>query len=345
MQTVDRILCWTTRLGVFLVPFIPLIISASLFFPFITGKNFAFRIITEIIFAAWLLLALRKPEFRPKTSAVSWSVAAFVGVMLIADSLAENPFKALWSNFERMEGFITLAHLGLYFLVASSVLNSEKLWTRYFATSVGVSAFLGIYGILQLAGKIVINQGGVRLDGTFGNAAYFAGYMLFHIFLTLFLLFRHKVPPVGKWLYGGALALQFFTLIFTATRGAAVGLVAGLLFSLLCISICERQNRRLRRGALCGLALLIIVVGGIYALRDSRFIKEIRRSPALRPFPSKMPDRASWCGAWRFGDSKSILCLAGGRKDSTMCSTNTITRICGGRSNGLTAPTTSFSTG
>ncbi|MSU55745.1 MAG: hypothetical protein EXS51_00335, partial [Candidatus Taylorbacteria bacterium] len=173
MQSVDKVMLSAARVLVFLVPFVPLIVASSLFFPFITGKGFAFRILVEVMFALWLLLAIRDKAFRPKRSLLFFGVASFLAIVLLADIGAENPFKAFWSNFERMEGFITMMHLGVYFLVASSVLNAEKWWLRFFSTSVGVSAFLGIYGLLQLAGKIVINQGGVRLDGTFGNAAYF----------------------------------------------------------------------------------------------------------------------------------------------------------------------------
>ncbi|MBI1974779.1 MAG: O-antigen ligase family protein, partial [Parcubacteria group bacterium] len=309
MVIVDRALLWLTRGGVFLVPFIPLVVSGSMFFPFITGKNFAFRIIVEIVFAAWLLLALWNPRFRPKKSMFLWSVLAFFGVILLADIFAENPFKAFWSNFERMEGFITLLHLGAYFLVAGSVLSEEKWWMRFFATSVGVSAFLGIYGILQLAGKIVINQGGARLDGTFGNAAYFAGYMLFHIFLTLFLLFRHKVSLVGKYLYGGALLLQIFTLIFTATRGAGIGLVIGLLLTFLLVAVCEKSNRKLRIGALCSFVALVVLVGGLYAARENSFIKQ---NQALTRFASISKSDAGprfmvWGMAWQGFKENPIL--------------------------------------
>ena len=44
--------------SIFLVPFIPLIVAPSMFFPFITGKNFAFRILVEIMFAFWLISSL-----------------------------------------------------------------------------------------------------------------------------------------------------------------------------------------------------------------------------------------------------------------------------------------------
>ena len=51
MHAADKTLLWIARIGVFLMPFIPLIVSGTMFFPFITGKNFAFRIIALIVFA------------------------------------------------------------------------------------------------------------------------------------------------------------------------------------------------------------------------------------------------------------------------------------------------------
>ncbi len=301
MKSADQLLLWVVRIGVFLIPFVPLVVSASMFFPFITGKGFAFRIITEIIFGCWLLLALREPLFRPKKSPLFWAVVTFIGIVFVADLFAINPFKAFWSNFERMEGFVILAHLLAYFLVVSSVLNAEKWWYRFFATSVGVSAFLGIYGILQLAGKIVINQGGVRLDGTFGNAAYFAGYMLFHVFLTLFLIARHKTSIPVKWMYGGAIVLQIFTLIFTATRGSGLGLICGLFLISLLVAVLERQSKSLRTGAGVLMILLALLVGGMYTARTSDFI---RKNQTLTRFASISVEAAGprlmvWGMAWQ----------------------------------------------
>ena len=76
--------------------------------------------------------------------------------------------------------------------------------------SVGVSAIVGIYGVFQLAGKIPINQGGVRLDGTLGNATYLAAFMLINFFLALFLLVRSRKWSVWAWIYGVVMALQLF---------------------------------------------------------------------------------------------------------------------------------------
>lgn len=181
---------WIAVSAVFLVPFIPVIVAPHSFFPFITGKNFMFRILVEVMAAAWILLVLRDPEYRPKRSGMFTAAAVFVLVVGIADVLGVNVSQSIWSNFERMEGYLAIVHLFLYFLVAGSVLNSMKLWDRFFYTSIGVSIFLALYGFIQLSGELNINQGGVRLDSTFGNATYFGIYLLFHIFFLLMLFLR-----------------------------------------------------------------------------------------------------------------------------------------------------------
>lgn len=178
--------------GIFAVPFVPLIVSVDLLFPFISGKNFAFRIIVEVILAAWAVLAIRDSSYRPKKSIILWAFAIFVGILALADFFGENPYRSFWSNYERMEGLIAHLHLLAYFVVATSVLTTEKLWHRFFYTSFGVNTAIVFFSFFQLAGKLNINQGGVRVDATFGNATYLATYVLFSIFLLAFYLLRSR---------------------------------------------------------------------------------------------------------------------------------------------------------
>src|SRR3989338_6306670 len=127
--------------GLFLVPFIPFLVSSIFFFPFIVTKAFAWRILVEIIFAAWLILALLDTAYRPKRSLILYSMFIFLGIIGLADIFGVAPIKSFWSNFERMEGFITLLHLGMFFLVISSVFgrndpasaqgSGEAMWKRW----------------------------------------------------------------------------------------------------------------------------------------------------------------------------------------------------------------------
>lgn len=109
--------------GIFIIPFLPLVVADSLFFPFITGKNFAFRIIVEIIFASWIVLAFLDRSYRPKFSWIMGAFIWFIGVMFVANLLGESPHKSMWSNYERMEGFVSIAHLLL--LLCSSWIHSH----------------------------------------------------------------------------------------------------------------------------------------------------------------------------------------------------------------------------
>src|SRR3989344_2231788 len=124
MQT-NKILRNIILTGIFLLPFICLFVSNHFFFPFITGKNFAFRIIVEFITGLWIILALRDHTTLPKFSRIFQAFALFVIFLFISDLLSPNVYKSFWSNYERMEGWVTLAHLLALFVVLSSVMTKK----------------------------------------------------------------------------------------------------------------------------------------------------------------------------------------------------------------------------
>jgi hypothetical protein len=71
------ILKYSIWAGIYAVLIIPFIVGNSMFFPYITGKAFTFRIIMEIIFGLWLILIIKDSEFRPKWSWVLGAAGIF----------------------------------------------------------------------------------------------------------------------------------------------------------------------------------------------------------------------------------------------------------------------------
>lgn len=288
-MTLNRSLFFTTVGLLFAVLFIPLFVSNSLFFPFITGKNFAFRIIVELATLAWVVLMLRDKTYRPKFSWLSVAVAVFVLVVGIADIFSSNPVKSFLSNFERMEGWITIAHLALYFFVLTSVFRTWAFWKRFFQVSVGVSVVVSIYGFMQLAGVASIHQSVSRLDASFGNAAYLAIYMLFHVFITTILLARHlqdrKSNTKNIWysaiwykdwsvyVYLVVMIVQAMVLFFTATRGSILGLVGGFMLVAILVAITERENKVLRKISIGTLVFIIAIVGLFFLAKNTSFVR------------------------------------------------------------------------
>ncbi len=281
-MTLNTFLKWTAIAGVFGVLFVPFLVADSLFFPFIAGKGFMFRILVEVAFAAWLLLSLRDASVRPRKSLLLWAFLAFAVIIGLADIFGQSPWKSFWSNFERMEGYITTLHLLAYFLVASSMLSTEKIWKRFMEWSLWSSLIMSLYGLLQLAGKVAINQGGVRLDAKFGNATYFAIYLIFNIFFALILIYRDK--KLWKSVTYGLIALLHFVMLYyTATRGAMLGLIGGLFLAALIVAIFDKQDKRMKIAGMWVAGALFVLVVGFIAIKNTSFVLN---SPVLSRFSS-----------------------------------------------------------
>lgn len=282
---------------IFLIPFIVLLtpsdpsvqnpssiifLANSFFFPFISTKGFVFRIIVEIVFALWLLLVIRDKKYAPKSSWVSLSVGLFVVVILATDLMGLNPLRSIWSNFERMEGWITLVHFWAYFVVTTCIFGSgeegKRMWHKFFNTTLIAAGLVAFYGLLQLTGAAAIHQGSSRIDASLGNAAYMAVYMLFHTFLAFYMALvvwakRQKASGVF-WMYTVLGVIFAFFLFETATRGTILGLVGGLMLALGIYAVFGKQESKKSRGISVAIIALFIILGAtLVAGKNTAFVK------------------------------------------------------------------------
>src|SRR3989344_2270507 len=271
MQSIIRSL---TLAGIFAVPAVVFIVSETMFFPYITGKNFTFRILVEIITVGWLILALRDVAYRPRWSWVLGVFGVLLVSMFVSDMLSPSTQKSFMSNFERMDGYVTLAHTFLYFIVTASMLTTQKLWQQFFGWNVILATLLAGYGILQATGQASISQGASwRIDGTLGNSTYIAIYMLFSAVIAA--LYALRTPVVERKWVAGILALLFTVLIFqTGTRGTVLGLLAGGGTVALFLAVRGRSIPRVRNIASGVLILGVVLVGSFMALRNTALVQE-----------------------------------------------------------------------
>lgn len=263
------VLKWVVFAGLFAVPFLTLYVENDYFFPYITGKNFWFRIIVDIVFAAWAILALYEVKYRPKISGIVWSFGTLLVIMFAADWFGMNRNASFWSNFERMDGYVSLIHTFLYMFILGSMLQTKAHWQRLLHTSLFVSFAVAFYGLAQYGGLI---DGGNRIDSLLGNAAYMAVYMLFHIFVAFWLLVESR-NTLLKVLYAGLIVLFTFVLIETGTRGTAIGLAVGVMVMSAYIGLFGAQFKQYRKYAIGAFILLVVAAGAFVAGRDSEFIQ------------------------------------------------------------------------
>ena len=269
--TAKGIARWIALAALFLIPFAPLVVADTFFFPFITGKAFYIRVLIEIAVSAWIALALLDKEYRPRFSWAGVAVVAFVAWMGFADLFALNVAKAFWSNFERMEGWVFLVHLLGFFFAASAVLRAEKKWRAWFLTSLGVSLAVVGYAFLQLDGALAIHQGSTRIDATLGNSAYLAIYFLFNVFIALWLALTERRAWL-KWALLALALLEGVLIFFTETRGTVLGLVGAL--ALAAVLTAFTAGKRARQWAALALTAIVLLAGGFYLARDSSFVQD-----------------------------------------------------------------------
>lgn len=275
------ILKWVMYGAVFAVPFVLLIVSSNMFFPYITGKNFAFRILVEVAFTAWVLLMLIDKAYRPRLSYILYAILGLLGVMFFANLFGEYAPKSFWSNYERMEGWVTLVHFSMYFIVVGSVLTTEKLWNRFLNTALVAALIMSLYALGQTAGVYEISQGGNwRVDSRLGNSSYLGVYMIFHIFIAAWLLLRTKLMNI-KLVYIGLILTFVFILTQTGTRGALYGLIGGSILSFIYLAIMAPKGAAIKKWALGGLFAVVILVAIGWSVRDTEFVKS---NPALNRF-------------------------------------------------------------
>lgn len=290
-NTINTILKYAIITGLAVIPFIPLYVAGPLFFPFITGKAFAFRIIVELIFAIWLVLILREKgtsaygtdrSVAPRINLITILITVFTFVVLIADLAGMNPLRSIWSNSERMEGWMTIIHLWGYFMILSSIFGTgEELrnnWHRFLNVTIIAGTITAIYGLFQYFGWAQIHQGSSRIDASLGNSAYMAVYMLIHVFISAyFAIVNFPKNKILFYLYSVLSVLFSFILFQTATRGTIIGWVAGIIVACFIYAVWGRKEKgqsNLSRAISGGVILLIIILTtAFYLNKDAVWIK------------------------------------------------------------------------
>src|SRR3989344_2302994 len=282
-KTVNNIVL-AVKIGLYILPVLSLIVAGNffanifmpgvgdLFFPFIAGKNFFFRIVVEILFGLWATAAIFDKKYRPHTSPIFWAVLATVGVLTLSTIFGENPYRSFWSNYERMEGLVAHLHLLAYFIILISVFKNETDWRRFFYSSIAVSFIITAYSYLQFMGKLEIHQSSDRLDATLGNATYLAIFLIFNICLAVYYLLKER-RIWARSLLIFALVMEVPIVFLTATRGAILGLIgSAVLFSILMALLEGSRRSKILAGGI--ISVVLTLLGIFFALRNTDFINK-----------------------------------------------------------------------
>lgn len=251
------------RWGTYLVLFAPLIVNTRFFFPFVAPKTIFFRIIVEILLAAYLFLVISHKHYRPKINALTIAIALFLGVFILASFTGVNFERSFWSTNERMTGIWTMLHLFAFFIILSSVFKKREDWEKVLGVSIIVGVLLSLY---ILKGNEISTRGG----GTIGNTSFMAAYLLFDIFFAIILFLSKR----GRWqIFSGVSLAIMLPVLFTSSANGAIISFYGGLFLLGLGYLIFSQKKLLKRLALA-VVLVLIILGIFSAIFQPLFLKD-----------------------------------------------------------------------
>lgn len=279
-KTLISALDYSIKGGLFLVPFLVLIISSSLFFPYIAGKGFFFRILIEILFGLWLALIVLDPaKYLPRKNILLIAFGIFILSLVFAALFGVNSYKSFWSSYERMEGLNLHLHLFAYLLILVSVFR-EKSWRFFFHISIFASLIVSGYAYLEYFGVLKTLSAG-RVFSTIGNPIYLAAYLLIHFFILAFYFFGTQNFKL-KILYAAIFLIELPIFFFTETRGAFLGFIGAFALAFfLKFLISKRPKIKAIFAALTLVIFLIPLL--LIVFKDSKIVQS---NKLLRRFSS-----------------------------------------------------------
>jgi tetratricopeptide (TPR) repeat protein/uncharacterized membrane protein (DUF2068 family) len=256
--------------------FAPLVVTKSLFFPYISGKSIVIRIAVTVAMGLFAIViarnAMTKQSHDKKIAAPaarndgSWRLRAaqlfknktflfvcgYMLVLIVSTIFAVNPYRAFFGDVERAEGLLTMLYLFGFFGLAG-ILFERADWLRFFQATLITGFVLFVHEIIQLM------QGADRPASFTGNPIYLAAVFLFVLFAAweIFRAYRgawnNRRGADFFWLAFASLMLPLSVLgIFvTQTRGVMAGLVVGIVATLIYISV-RNTNPRIRTNATNG---------------------------------------------------------------------------------------------
>ncbi|NQU77403.1 O-antigen ligase family protein [Candidatus Falkowbacteria bacterium] len=275
-RTLEKIYLYIIWFGIAMLFFVPLLVTKQFFFPYIFGKTIAIRMIVEVIAVLFILLVFLNRKYMPKRTWLFWGVVVYMAILGITSLTGVNPFHSFWSNYERMEGFLTLIHFGILFVIMSGVLRTKEAWKRLLRVVVLGGFIVAVIGLLQkLDVGFVIGAGIAKVNSTLGNSTYVASYLGSNVFLLIYLFFKDKklywrIPYVLAGL------LNLLVIFFTASRGGVVGLIGGLLGLLFLILFFAPRGvlRKTYKYGIIGFIVLMLLFGGfVYGNKDHDWVE------------------------------------------------------------------------
>lgn len=237
-----------------------IVLIPTIFYPRVINifhpiKTLTFSLLVIVGLVFWGFNVLKKEEFKIISNPLNIPVLSFIIICVLSLIWSNNPFIGL------KELPLFLAGPLLYFIIVNNIYNEWQIKLIIGAVII-VGALFGIYGILQYNGIDfsfwIGNYGRGKVFGLFGNAGYFAEYLMLPLPITISLFLVSKNKTVKILLLMGILTMAS-SIALTFTRTPYLSLVTSSIFMLL-LFVISQGKRLFKENIKIFIAIFIAIV-------------------------------------------------------------------------------------
>lgn len=237
-----------------------IILVPIVFYPYILNifhpaKELTATLLVIIGIMFWGFKIIDKEKMQFISTPLNLPVLGFMAICALSLFWSDSPFISL------KELPLFLAGPLLYFIVVNNVHN-EKQISRIISAILIIGGLFGIYGIFQYNGIDfpfwIGNYGRGKVFGLFGNAGYFAEYLIIPlpIAISLFFVCKNKIKKI--LLLIGVLAMVG-ALLATLTRGPYLAIGISLIF-MIGVFIFSGGTRYIQKNKKLLILILIVII-------------------------------------------------------------------------------------
>ena len=318
---------------------VPLIVTESTFFPYVTGKAIYARTLIQISFLVWIIRLITAEKIY-----LSFSWLVFFAVGLTAVSILTSLFgvsftHSLWSNYERMQGLIDMIHWSAFLLMTVSTFNISEFLRLVLPANFIIITLVAVLGIFQYYGVFLslnfLEYSGqnLRIDSTLGNPTYLGSVCGINIFIGLLLIcskfiekpsseatqtrairrrvsqttssFATSMSYLPHLLIITTIFINLYALFLSGTRASILAILISFLTTALLCGFYKPNFMMARKLIVAGIFALLILLTAFFGYKESTVVSSFTKlHPTLDRFSGLSLYESSVAGryeTWKTG--------------------------------------------
>ena len=251
---------WFVRAMLYLGVVMPIVVGVKYLFPFVFPKAVFFQACVEIALLGYLALVLIDKSYLPKINALVVLVGAWMASICLAGIMGVDPSFSFWSKAERMDGILWYFHAFAFFVMLIGMMRTKMSWIRFLQWNSIVGGAVGIAALISKYAPGMFALGDqTRLAGTFGNPAFLATYFVVLFFIDVLLFASADSDNHVRRVWFVLALFSMMCVFLSGTRGAYVGVVAGIIVALVGIALSAWQKYKKIIAIIAGIGIVLVV--------------------------------------------------------------------------------------